>query len=108
MDLIRWRERIRGRYMRMAGSLFFRRMRQSRNIAPHISFTFDDFPRSALHKGGSILSDFNLRATYYASFSLMGKENETGPIFTAADLQDLFAAGHELGCHTFDHCHSWE
>lgn len=76
------------------------------NHIPYISFTFDDFPRSAFHAGGDILLRSGLRATYYASLGLMGTESPTGPIFTLDDVKDLLARGDELGCHTFDHCHS--
>jgi peptidoglycan/xylan/chitin deacetylase (PgdA/CDA1 family) len=79
-----------------------------RNSAPLISFTFDDFPRSALRTGGAILKRFGFIGTYYASFGLMGREAPTGKIFGADDLAELVAQGHELGCHTFHHCHSWE
>jgi peptidoglycan/xylan/chitin deacetylase (PgdA/CDA1 family) len=75
---------------------------------PIISFTFDDFPRSALLTGGAILKRYEVRGTYYASLGLMGKEAPTGAIFLAGDLESLLAQGHELGCHTFAHCHSWK
>jgi peptidoglycan/xylan/chitin deacetylase (PgdA/CDA1 family) len=29
-------------------------------------------------------------------------------MFVPQDLQILLREGHELGCHTFDHCHPWE
>ncbi len=38
----------------------------------------------------------------------MGSEAPTGKIFTSADIKELISQGHELGCHTFGHCHSWE
>lgn len=75
---------------------------------PLISFTFDDFPRSALLAGGTILRRFDLKGTFYASFGLMGQTAPTGQIFVRQDLELLLEQGHELGCHTFDHCHSWE
>ncbi|MDH4188471.1 MAG: polysaccharide deacetylase family protein [Nitrospira sp.] len=75
---------------------------------PLISFTFDDFPRSALHTGGAILKRFGLRGTYYASFGLMGTEAPTGQIFLTEDIGVLLEQGHELGCHTFAHCDSWK
>src|SRR5439155_1567314 len=78
------------------------------SATPLISFTFDDFPRSALLVGGSILNRFGLTGTFYASFGLMGQMVATGRIFVRQDLDVLKAQGHELGCHTFDHCHSWE
>jgi peptidoglycan/xylan/chitin deacetylase (PgdA/CDA1 family) len=73
-----------------------------------ISFTFDDFPRSALTNGGAILKQYGYSGTYYACFGLMGQQNSTGEIFQREDLQELIRQGHELGCHTFDHCDSWE
>lgn len=75
---------------------------------PVVSFTFDDFPRSALYKGGAILRDHDMLGTYYTSFGLMGQTAPTGEIFSAADLPEFIRQGHELACHTFDHCHSWD
>ena len=75
--------------------------------SPVISFTFDDFPRSALYQGGAILRELGFAGTYYTSFGLMGKTAPTGEIFTAEDLGEFVRQGHELGCHTFDHCDSW-
>jgi peptidoglycan/xylan/chitin deacetylase (PgdA/CDA1 family) len=75
---------------------------------PYISFTFDDFPRSALMCGGAVLSRFGLAGTYYVSMGLLGKESPSGRICVAGDLKTLVEEGHELGCHTFSHCHSWE
>lgn len=45
--------------------------------------------------------------TYYASFGLMGRSAPTGEIFNPDDLPEFVHQGHELACHTFDHCHSW-
>jgi peptidoglycan/xylan/chitin deacetylase (PgdA/CDA1 family) len=73
-----------------------------------VSFTFDDFPRSALSVGGAILEKFGARGTYYVTFGLMNKENELGELFHADDLSSLIDRGHDLGTHTFHHssCHS--
>ena len=73
---------------------------------PLVSFTFDDFPRSAFLEAGSILSRHGARGTYYASLGLMGKQSPMGTMFEAGDLKELLDLGHELGCHTFGHCHS--
>lgn len=70
---------------------------------PYISFAFDDFPRSALYDGGEILRRHGLKATYYASFGLMGSCQPTGPIFLENDVRVLLEEGHELGSHTYDH-----
>lgn len=70
---------------------------------PIVSFTFDDFPQSALHAGGSILKSYGACGTYYASMGLMDQDNGLGRQFSAADLEILLQDGHELGSHTFDH-----
>jgi len=100
--------RIQGRYQRTITKLLFKRSLEIHNTVPYISFTFDDFPRSALYRGGEILIRLGLRATYYASLGLMGTEAPSGTIFVPGDIKELLAEGHELGCHTFAHCHSWE
>jgi peptidoglycan/xylan/chitin deacetylase (PgdA/CDA1 family) len=70
---------------------------------PMISFTFDDFPRSALTVGGRMLTEHSCRGTYYGAMGLMGKAVSPETMFTRADLDDLLKGGHELACHTFDH-----
>ena len=75
---------------------------------PVVSFTFDDFPRSALLQGGQILREQGWRGTYYTSFGLMGQDSPSGKIFSAEDLPEFARQQHEWGCHTFDHCHAWE
>jgi peptidoglycan/xylan/chitin deacetylase (PgdA/CDA1 family) len=99
--------RVMGRFQRTMASSFCRRLVTLNNNRPLISFTFDDFPRSALHTGGEILIRAKVRGTYYASFGLMGTAAPTGEIFTQNDLAEFKAQGHELGCHTFAHCHAW-
>ena len=73
-----------------------------------ISFTFDDFPRSALLTGGRMLEQAGLAGTYYASLGLMKQTIATGEIFSPEDLPGLLAHGHELACHTYNHCPAWE
>jgi peptidoglycan/xylan/chitin deacetylase (PgdA/CDA1 family) len=101
-------ERVLGRYQRSAARLLFRRWLPITTAVPLVSFTFDDFPRSALLTAGAILNRFNAAGTYYASLGLMGKRAPAGEMFLPEDLQVLLEQGHELGCHTFAHCHSWE
>lgn len=79
-----------------------------RNRQPIISFTFDDFPRSALLEGGAVLEAAGVRATYYVALGLMNQEIPAGPAFTEQDLSETLSRGHELGCHTYAHCHSWD
>jgi peptidoglycan/xylan/chitin deacetylase (PgdA/CDA1 family) len=108
MSPLRFWSRVRSRYSRESARLLCRRPFVIDSGIPFISFTFDDFPRSALITGGAILQRFGLNGTYYASFGLMGKQAPTGRIFERDDLNVLFKQGHELGCHTFDHCNAWE
>ena len=73
------------------------------SLGPIVTFTFDDFPRTALTVGGSIIEEFGGRATYYVSMGLMGRNNNLGEQFRSADLTFLIEHGHELGSHTFGH-----
>jgi peptidoglycan/xylan/chitin deacetylase (PgdA/CDA1 family) len=102
-----WR-RIEGFWQRTATRSLFTRPVTVGGQKPIISFTFDDFPRSALLTGGAILERVGVRGTYYASLGLMGRTAPTGAICVPEDVSAVVARGHELGCHTFAHCHSWE
>jgi peptidoglycan/xylan/chitin deacetylase (PgdA/CDA1 family) len=73
------------------------------DVGPLVSFSFDDFPRSALHVGGAILKSYGISGTYYAAMGLMGTANGMGPQFRTEDLERLLKDGHELGSHTFGH-----
>jgi peptidoglycan/xylan/chitin deacetylase (PgdA/CDA1 family) len=106
MNLFEFLERIKSHGQMIASRHFFRRLIEIHNSVPYISFTFDDFPRSALREGGAILLRHNLKATYYASFGLMGTEAPPGTVFAVEDIKELISQGHELGCHTFGHCHA--
>jgi peptidoglycan/xylan/chitin deacetylase (PgdA/CDA1 family) len=68
-----------------------------------LSITFDDFPKSAWTDGGPVLADHGALGTYYVSGGFRGGVSEGLRQFDDADLEGLVEAGHELGCHTFDH-----
>ena len=68
-----------------------------------ITFSFDDFPRTALTVGAEILERFGARATYYVAMSLMNMTNDLGEQFRREDLVALLDRGHELASHTFSH-----
>lgn len=91
----RWRRFTIGRYAR-------RDFRLSSDV-PRVSFTFDDFPRSALAAGGRILVEHGVRGTYFVSFNLLGSPSPSGPIASQDDVRALLRDGHELGCHTYEH-----
>lgn len=99
--------RIQNRYQRTAVKLFARRPCKMRNERPLISFTFDDFPRSALFTAGAMLEQHGFAGTYYTSLGLMGQTISTGEMFEREDLSALLSRGHELACHTYDHCHAY-
>jgi peptidoglycan/xylan/chitin deacetylase (PgdA/CDA1 family) len=79
-----------------------------RSETPLISFTFDDFPRTAWLTGGEILGSFGVAGTYYAALGCMGGDSPSGQIFSKSDLKPILDAGHELGSHTYSHCDSWK
>ena len=92
---------------RNSARLLFRRPMTISGELPYISFTFDDFPRTALLDGGRILNRYGASGTYYTALGLMGKGSPSGGLFVLDDLKRAIDGGHELGCHTHSHCHSW-
>lgn len=68
-----------------------------------VSFTFDDFPRSAVSNGASLLEAAGARGTFYACSSMMDQSNAMGDLFTKEDLLSLVKRGHEIGAHTHTH-----
>ena len=100
--------RIRDSYRRKRSRSGGQRLVELRPNFPIVSFTFDDFPRTAARVGGAILEEHDMRGTYYVSLGLMNCDLPAGRGFSADDLRDVVTEGHELGCHTFAHCHAWE
>jgi len=68
-----------------------------------ISFTFDDFPRTAWTEGGAVLAEHGAKGTYYVSGGLCGATMDGQEQYLERDLAELKEDGHEVGCHTFDH-----
>ncbi|QYF88165.1 polysaccharide deacetylase family protein [Brevundimonas sp. PAMC22021] len=68
-----------------------------------LSLSFDDIPASAWTEAGPVLDAHEVKATYYVCGGLERGTNLGLPQFTTEHLQALFAAGHEVGCHTFGH-----
>jgi peptidoglycan/xylan/chitin deacetylase (PgdA/CDA1 family) len=100
--------RARDAYRRKRSAAGGRHLIDLRLTLPIVSFTFDDFPRSAAHPGGAILKQHRMHGTYYVSLGMMDSELPAGRSFSEQDLRDVAKEGHELGCHTFAHCHAWE
>jgi len=95
-------------YKRNAARVLFQRRVTIDPAVSHISFSFDDFPQSALRLGGAILKSYGVAGTYYASLGLLGLDSPSGQVCTSGDLVTALEEGHELGSHTFSHCHSWD
>jgi peptidoglycan/xylan/chitin deacetylase (PgdA/CDA1 family) len=68
-----------------------------------VSFSFDDFPGTAVSSGARILEEYNARGTFYLCQGLMEQDSPSGRIASLSEIQDLLARGHEIGCHTHDH-----
>jgi peptidoglycan/xylan/chitin deacetylase (PgdA/CDA1 family) len=75
----------------------------TRLTEPVVSFSFDDFPRSALHEGGRILRERGWAGTYFAAGSFCGQNTGGLDYFDRDDLIQAAEEGHEIGCHTFGH-----
>ncbi len=67
--------------------------------AAYVSFTFDDFPASAAAQGAPILERHGVRGTFYVAMALSGADDG----FSPEQLERLYDAGHEIGCHTHRH-----
>lgn len=86
----------------------FRRTVYLYGHGPIVSFSFDDFPRSAFTVGGDILKRYGGRGTYYVAMDLMNSTNALGEQFEQGDLHLLARDGHELASHTRSHLSSRE
>ena len=68
-----------------------------------LSLSFDDIPVSAWLEAGPVLAEHGVKATYYVCGGLAGGRNLDLPQFETEHLQALHEAGHEVGCHTYEH-----
>lgn len=69
-----------------------------------VSFTFDDFPRSALN-GARQLESRGWRGTFYTSSGLLGQPWHGERLCTLEEVADIARRGHEIGNHTHTHPH---
>jgi peptidoglycan/xylan/chitin deacetylase (PgdA/CDA1 family) len=74
-----------------------------RNSAPLVSFTFDDVPDSAYLNGAAVLERHGVRGTFYIASGICGSQDTHWRVIGEDQVQALYAAGHEIGCHTFSH-----
>jgi len=98
-------DKLIGRAKRLSARLVRTRAARMVNERPIISFTFDDFPKSAVHNGASILERRGLAGTYFLSRSFNGARVDGIDYYDLADLRRLIDNRHEIGCHTASHFH---
>ena len=60
-----------------------------------VSFTFDDARISQIDRGMALFAEYEIRGTFYVSPQMMEER--------LSDWKDSVKAGHEIGCHTFNH-----
>jgi peptidoglycan/xylan/chitin deacetylase (PgdA/CDA1 family) len=68
-----------------------------------VSFTFDDFPLSALENGAPLLEKHNVGGTFYLSPGIIDTYTEVGKVVNFDLIPIMLNAGHELGHHSYDH-----
>lgn len=95
---------------RSLGAKIRRRVTQRVTIKPLqpvrrsiITFSFDDFPKSAADAGAEIIESIGAKAVYYTSSGLRGITLQTGEQYEQDDLLRLITSGHEIGAHTHTH-----
>jgi peptidoglycan/xylan/chitin deacetylase (PgdA/CDA1 family) len=96
-------DRVVGRANRFAATLVRTRTVRMVNKRPIVSFSFDDFPKSAVRNAAAILERHGIAGTYYICRSLNGATEEGIEYYDLADVQRLLDNGHEIGCHTGSH-----
>jgi peptidoglycan/xylan/chitin deacetylase (PgdA/CDA1 family) len=70
---------------------------------PVVTFTFDDFPKSALN-GADIVEKHGGHGGFYACTSLLDQKSPVmGEMFDADTLKELSQRGHEIGAHSHAH-----
>lgn len=94
---------LNGKVQRLSARLFARAPLRIRLDAPLVTFTFDDFPKSAATTGAALLEARGWTGTYFAAGGFCGLDTHHGAMFDHSDLKRLQAAGHEIACHTHSH-----
>ncbi|MDO1560337.1 polysaccharide deacetylase family protein [Brevundimonas sp. 2R-24] len=94
---------LKGKLRRRLARLQARRPLDAEIPGPIVSFSFDDIPESAASVGAPVLENLGVRGSFYVCAGLDGRAGPMGPHATRAQIAELAARGHEIGCHTFEH-----
>ncbi len=97
--------RLSGRANRLSASLVRTRTVRAVNDRPIVSFTFDDFPKSAVASAAALLENQGVAGTYYLSRIFNGATIDGIEYYDVQDVKRLIDNGHEIGCHTASHLH---
>jgi len=90
--------------LEMAGlNLFPSKPVVSKLTSPLVSFSFDDFPKSAATIGAEIMEESHILATYYLTGSNCQSCFENVEQYDGDDVLRLYKAGHEIACHSYAH-----
>ena len=73
------------------------------NVAPMVSFTFDDVAASAGLAGAERLESMGGRGTYYVASGLIGRSEAGYAVIDHDGLRELHRKGHEIGLHGHIH-----
>jgi len=65
---------LRETVSRLSAAYIARHVVPFRHDGPIVSFTFDDFPQSALEVGGRILESEGISGAFYAAFGLVNTD----------------------------------
>ncbi len=94
---------LKGKLNRLVARVLARRPLESVINVPLVSFSFDDFPKSARENGAPLIEHHGWRATFYTALGFTGQCNHLGPLMDEADIRALHLRGHEIACHSFSH-----
>mgnify|MGYP006278226589 CR=1 FL=1 len=94
---------VAGKVQRLKARALARRPARLDLDRPLVSFSFDDFPRSAATEAAPRLEAQGWRGTFYAAAGMAGGANHLGRLYDLGDLHRLARSGHEIGCHTYAH-----
>lgn len=96
------RDTLKQAKLNLYESIFTRKRRIALD-RPVFSFTFDDAPRSAATVGRKILEDAGAAGTYYLALGIQADPSDTEPFVSVDEIRSLYAAGHDIECHTYSH-----
>lgn len=101
--------RINSALLKRLNKILYRENYFIKLSSPIVSFTFDDFPKTAVRNGARILRSYGKTGTFYLSLELLGAFSDVGlPIADKSDIEKIISDGHDLGDHTYNHFNAFK